>query len=208
MLHCLVPNSRELAPTGTGPLSGVRTVLKDCLAVAGHQSSFGHPRWRETHAAANCDAEIVSRLRHAGAEVVGLVKMDQLAYSIVGNAVEGEPPVNSYDPACFCGGSSSGSASAVAGGMAELGVGTDTGGSIRVPAAACGLFGIRPTHGRLSADGVIPLAASLDVVGFLAADPAPLARALAVSVKAAASGEVERGRFPPAIWRPYAETAV
>lgn len=75
----------------------------------------------------------MARLRRSGAAIVGLTKMDQLAYSIVGNVGEGEAPVNTNDPACFCGGSSSGSASAVAGGLADLGVGTDTCGSIRVP---------------------------------------------------------------------------
>jgi amidase len=175
-----------LDATGAGELSGVRTAVKDCLAIAGHRSSFGHARWRETHDEAPEDAEAVARLRRHGATIVGLTKMDQLAYSIIGNAGEGEPPVNTHDPACFCGGSSSGSASAVAGGLAELGVGTDTGGSIRVPAAACGLFGLRPTHGRVSVQGVIPMARSLDVVGFLARDLLLLAKALAAVAPPAA----------------------
>jgi amidase len=197
MLHCLVPDSRSLDATGAGALSGVRTAVKDCFGIAGHRSSFGHARWRETHAEARDDAEAVARLRRHGATIVGLTKMDQLAYSIVGNAGEGEPPVNTHDPACFCGGSSSGSASAVAGGLAELGVGTDTGGSIRVPAAACGLFGLRPTHGRVSVQGVIPLARSLDVVGFLAKDPLLLARALAATTSlAAAPGPLRRVLHP------------
>jgi amidase len=190
MLHCLVPNSRAYAPTGAGELSGVRAVIKDCIEIAGHTSSFGHPRWRETHEPAARDAPVVAHVRGAGAQIVGLAKLDQLAYSIIGNAGEGEPPVNTFDSECFCAGSSSGSASAVAGGLAELGVGTDTGGSVRVPAAACGLYGLRPTHGRVSSEGVIPLAASLDVVGFLAASTSVLARALAV-----VSGVVEPQPF-------------
>jgi amidase len=185
MLHCLVPGSRPFPATGDGPLSGMRTAVKDCIELAGHTSSFGHARWRETHEPAGRDGDVVARLRSAGAEIVGVAKLDQLAYSIVGNAGEGEPPVNRYDPACFCGGSSSGSASAVAGGLVELGVGTDTGGSVRVPAAACGLYGLRTTHGRVSAEGVIPLARSLDVVGFLAASTEVIRRALEATAVAA-----------------------
>jgi len=177
-LHCFVPDSRPLPATGAGPLSGVGMAVKDMIAVAGHTSSYGHPRWRATHAPADTDAEVLTRLRAAGGAVVGLAKLDQLAYSLTGNVGEGEPPVNPRDPERFCGGSSSGSASAVAGGAAELGVGTDTAGSIRIPAAACGLFSIRPTHGLVPADGVLPLAPSLDTVGFLARDPGLIEAAL------------------------------
>ncbi|MHB8660016.1 MAG: amidase family protein [Solirubrobacteraceae bacterium] len=111
-------------------MSGVRIAVKAALPSPAPRSSFGHPRWRETHDEASHDADVLARLRRHGAAIVGLAKMDQLAYSIIGNVGEGEPSVNTHDPKCFCGGSSSGSASAVAGGLAELGVGTDTGGSI------------------------------------------------------------------------------
>ena len=190
-LHCFVPDSRPLPATGAGPLSGVGMAIKDMIAVAGHTSSYGHPRWRATHAPARAEAEALTRLRAAGGAVAGLAKLDQLAYSLTGNVGEGDPPVNPHDPERFCGGSSSGSASAVAGGAAELGVGTDTAGSIRIPAAACGLFGIRPTHGLVPADGVLPLAPSLDTVGFLARDPGLLARALG----AAAAGPPDAMRL-------------
>jgi amidase len=100
--------------------------------------------------------------------VAGLAKLDQLAYSLIGNAGEGIAPVNSQYPSRFTGGSSSGPAAAVAAGLAGIGLGTDTAGSIRVPAASCGLFGFRPSHGLVCTRGVLPLAPSFDVVGILA----------------------------------------
>ncbi len=179
-LACFTPISAERPPTGTGDLNGVRVAIKDLIAIGGHTSSFGHQRWRETHEPAAVDAPLVSQLRAVGAAVVGTTKMDQLAYSLIGNVGEGEPPKNVFDPDAFCGGSSSGSASAVAGGLADLGVGTDTAGSIRVPAAACGLYGLRPTHGRIDTAGVEALAPSFDVVGLLTRDAGLLGAALAV----------------------------
>ena len=137
--------------------------------IEGHVSSYGHPRWRETHSPSDRTAPVVSRLLNAGASIAGLAKLDQIAWSIIGNASEGIPPLNPAYPDRFTGGSSSGPASAVACGLADVGIGTDTGGSIRVPAAACGLFGLRPTHGRISTDGVLPLAPAFDTVGILPA---------------------------------------
>lgn len=164
-LKCLVPNSVEL-PAGPGSsLRGLSFVVKDLFESKGRVASFGHPTWRETHDPASEDSEVVARIREHGGAILGFTKMDQLAYSLIGNVGEGDLPVNTFDPECFCGGSSSGSASAVAGGVASVGVGSDTAGSIRVPSAACGLFGLRPTHGRISSRGVVPLAPSLDVPG-------------------------------------------
>ena len=158
----------RLPATGRGPLDGVTVAVKDMFAVAGHVSSFGHPRWRATHPPSAETAPAVSRLLAAGASVAGLAKLDQLAYSLIGNAGEGTAPLNSQYPGRFTGGSSSGPAAAVAAGLAGLGLGTDTAGSIRVPAASCGLFGFRPSHGLVCARGVLPLAPSFDVVGILA----------------------------------------
>ena len=179
-LHCYVPTTAALFPTGQGSLSEMSLAVKDLFSVAGHTSSFGHPQWRSTHEPATEHATVVSRLLRAGASVAGLTKMDQLAYSLIGNVGEGEAPINPFDSGCFCGGSSSGSASAVAGGIADLGVGTDTAGSIRVPAAACALFSLRPTHDRIDKEGVIPLAPSLDVVGLMARRPDILTKAMTV----------------------------
>ncbi|MGI9604698.1 MAG: amidase family protein, partial [Acidimicrobiales bacterium] len=152
----------------------------DLYEVAGHTSSFGHPTWRDSHASADATAPAVQALLDAGADLVGLVKMDQLAYSLIGDAGEGDPPLNLTDPRLFCGGSSSGSAAAVAAGMVDFALGTDTAGSVRVPAAVCGVLGIRPTHGAIRADGVLPLASSFDVPGLFAADAGVLADACGV----------------------------
>jgi amidase len=185
-LNCLAPGSVRLEGSADGPLAGTTFVCKDMFAIAGHTSSFGHRRWRETHSPSPTTAPAVDALLGAGARMEGLAKLDQLAYSMIGNAGEGEPPLNPTALDRFCGGSSSGPASAVAGGLCDFGVGTDTGGSIRVPAACCGLFSLRPTHGRLDADGVLPLAPSFDAVGLLARDPTLLRAAFAAMLGAAA----------------------
>ncbi len=167
-LHCFVPNSVEIKGNTKGDLVGSSFVVKDIFAITNHTSSFGNAQWRETHAAENSTAPVVKNFLEAGADLIGQVKMDQLAYSIIGNAGEDEAPVNPLNPECFTGGSSSGSASAVAGGLADFALGTDTVGSIRVPAAACGIYSIRPTHNTIDPTGVIPLAPSFDTVGLMA----------------------------------------
>ncbi len=164
-IGAFVPNSVAVGGSGQGSLQGRTFVAKDLISLRGHQSSFGHERWRSTHAAPSATSPILTRMLDAGADLVGLTKLDQLAYSLIGNVGEGAPPRNALDDRLFCGGSSSGSAAAVAAELADIGLGTDTAGSIRVPAAACGLHSIRPSHGVIESDGVIPLAHSFDVVG-------------------------------------------
>jgi amidase len=177
---CWVPDSVSLPATRPGSLDGLTVAVKDMIAIQGHTSSFGHPRWRATHAPSARTAPAVARLLAAGASVAGLAKLDQLAYSLIGNAGEGAAPLNPQYPDRFTGGSSSGPAAAVAAGAADVGLGTDTGGSIRIPAASCGLFGLRPTHGLISVRGVLPLAPSFDVVGVLARSAGTLSRVLSV----------------------------
>ena len=121
---CWVPDSVSLRATGRGPLDGVTVAVKDMIAVAGHVSSFGHPRWRATHSPGDENAPVLCGLLAAGASVAGLAKLDQLAYSLIGNAGEGLAPLNSRYPGRFTGGSSSGPAAAVAAGLAEAGLGT------------------------------------------------------------------------------------
>lgn len=177
---CLVPTTLALRGSGRGSLLGSSFVAKDLFAVEGHPSSFGHSRWRATHPPSSTTAPVIRDLLDAGADLVGMTKMDQLAYSLIGDVGEGDPPSNPADPSLYCGGSSSGSAAAVAGGLVDFALGTDTAGSVRVPAAACGVLGIRPTHGSISSDGVLPLAPSFDVVGLFATRVATLTDALAV----------------------------
>lgn len=176
----LVPTTRSIAGSGVGPLAGLTFAAKDLFDIDGHVSSFGHPTWRDSHVASSSTSPTISRTLAAGASLVGIAKMDQLAYSLIGNVGEGAPPRNAIDETLFCGGSSSGSAAAVAGGLADFAFGTDTAGSIRVPAAACGLNSLRPTHGAIDPEGVIPLAPSFDVVGILGRRASVIASVLRV----------------------------
>ena len=169
----------DLGPTGSGPLDGVRVAVKDLFDVAGTTTGAGNPTLAEGPPATS-DAAAVVALRHAGATIVAKTATDELAMGMFGvNSHYGTPP-NPAAPARVPGGSSSGSASMVAAGDAELGLGTDTGGSIRVPAAFCGLFGLRPTHGRIDVAGVRPMAPDFDTVGLLAQDLSLLRTAVGV----------------------------
>ena len=155
----------------TGPLAGTTFVAKDLFAVAGHVVGAGQPTWEATHGAAEANAAAVQRLLDAGATLVGRTHTSQMAYSLSGRDTPAGAPVNPAAPGHDTGGSSSGSAAAVAGGLVDLGLGTDTLGSIRVPASYGGIYGWRPTHGLVPLDDVHPLAVSLDTVGLLARDP-------------------------------------
>ncbi|WP_255025036.1 AtzH-like domain-containing protein [Rhodococcus sp. GA1] len=155
------------APRAQGPLAGESIAVKDLYAVAGQRIGAGNPAWL---AEADPEAEhaaAVARLLAAGADIRGIARTDEFAYSLAGaNAHYGTPP-NPKAPHRGSGGSSSGSASAVGLGHATIGLGTDTGGSIRVPAAYQGLFGIRTTHGAVDRAGLLPLAPSFDTVGWM-----------------------------------------
>lgn len=170
-IDCWVSDSFSIKPTGHGELDNKTIAIKDLIDVEGHIASFGNSRWRETHEPSKTTAPIVTNLLNSGGEITGFTKMEQLAYSLIGNVGEGEAPLNSLYPDRFTGGSSSGSAAAVAANIVDIGIGTDTGGSIRVPAACCGLFGLRTTHGLIDKTDVIPLAQSFDVIGMFTKSP-------------------------------------
>lgn len=158
----------------TGPLDGLSFVVKDLIDVAGHVTGAGNPDWAARQRPAVRSAPVVERLLRSGAELVGKTVTDELAFSLEGENEHYGTPINPRAPEHLPGGSSSGSAVAVAAGLADLGLGTDTGGSVRVPASFCGLFGWRPTQGRLPVAGVVPFAPSYDTVGLLARDAARL----------------------------------
>jgi Asp-tRNA(Asn)/Glu-tRNA(Gln) amidotransferase A subunit family amidase len=162
--------------TGTGSLDGETVAVKDLYAVEGHRIGAGNPAWLAHAQPETRHAAVVDRLLGAGASVVGIARTDEFAYSLAGtNAHHGSPP-NPRAPGRLSGGSTSGSATAVATGQATIGLGTDTGGSIRVPAAYQGLWGIRTTHGAVPVDGLLPLAPSFDTVGWLTRDARLLGR--------------------------------
>ena len=176
-LNAFIPHDQvRLAGAPEGPLKGLRFAAKDIFDIAGHVTGCGNPDWLRTHKAAPATAPAVARLLAAGAELVGKTITDELAYSLNGQNFHYGTPVNVNAPGRIPCGSSSGSAAAVAGGAVDFALGSDTGGSVRVPAAVCGIYGIRPSHGRVPIEGVMPLASSFDTVGWFARDPSVLAR--------------------------------
>lgn len=165
------------AGAATGPLAGTLTVTKDLFDVAGQRVAAGNPDWLADAEPAGANAVAVQRWVDAGATIIGISHTDELAFSLSGTNVHYGTPRNPHDPERIPGGSSSGSAAAVAGGLVDYALATDTGGSTRVPASYSGLFGIRTTHGRVPMTGVVPLAPRFDTVGVLASSGAMLERA-------------------------------
>jgi amidase len=149
---------------------GPRLAVKDCIDVAGSVTSVGCAVIAARGAKATKDAKVVADAKRGGARLVGKTNLTELCWSAVGTNAHFGTPVNPLAPDRVPGGSSSGSAVAIANGEADVAFGTDTGGSIRVPAACCGITGLKTTWGRVSTDGVYPLAPSLDTVGWLGTD--------------------------------------
>lgn len=163
-----------------GRLAGTTFVAKDLFSVVGRVTGAGQPTWAASHPPAEANAPAVQRLLDDGADLVGRTHTTEMAYSLSAVDVRAGMPRNPAFPDRDPGGSSTGSAVAVAAGRADLGLGTDTLGSIRVPASYGAIFGWRPTHGLVPQEAVHPLAVSLDTVGLLARDPVLLHRAAAV----------------------------
>jgi amidase len=162
--------------SGTGPLAGCTMAVKDVYDIAGHRTGNGNPVWLKTHPAAEQTASSVRRLLDAGARMVGKTHTDELAYSLNGENMHYGTPTNPKAPGRIPGGSSSGSAAAVSGGLVDFALGTDCGGSVRLPASYGGIYGIRTSHGLIPADGIVPLAASFDTVGWFARTPKMMRR--------------------------------
>lgn len=171
-----VENNATLDGAAAGPLAGLAFAAKDCFDIEGVRTGFGQPDWLRTHAPARATAVAVTRVLGAGADLVGKVHCDELCYSLTGENVHYGTPDNISAPGRVPGGSSNGSAAAVAAGLVDFALGTDCGGSIRIPASYCGLYGLRPTWGRVPTDGVVPFGPSFDVVGWLARDAGILMR--------------------------------
>ncbi|MBI3301873.1 MAG: amidase [Deltaproteobacteria bacterium] len=163
-----------------GRLSDLTFAAKDIFDIAGHVTGGGNPDWKASHAPAERTAWAVRVLVDAGATMVGKTITDELTRGIFGENAHYGTPVNPRAPGRVPGGSSSGSAAAVAGGLVDFALGSDTGGSVRVPASFCGLYGLRPTHGRIPLDGVLLQAPSYDTVGWFARDADIFARVGAV----------------------------
>ena len=159
-----------------GPLSDLTFAAKDIFDVVGSVTGGGNPDWKATHEAATHTAWVVSALVAAGATMVGKTITDEITRGIFGENAHYGTPLNPRAPGRVPGGSSSGSASAVAGGLVDFALGSDTGGSVRVPSSFCGLYGLRPTHGRIPLDGILLQAPSYDTIGWFARDADLFAR--------------------------------
>ena len=172
-----VPGQRAiLPPTGSGSLDGLTFAVKDLIDVAGVRTGGGNPDWLVSQAIAINSAPAVHALFAAGATLRGKTITDELAFSLEGVNAHYGTPINPACPDRIPGGSSSGSAVAVAAGLVDVALGTDTGGSVRVPSSFTGVFGFRPTHGAVSLEGVVPFAPSYDTIGWFARDADRLAR--------------------------------
>ena len=165
-----------LAGAASGPLAGLEFGAKDVFDVADHKSACGSPEWLASHAPAETTASALQSLLDAGANLAGKTHTDELTYSLMGENAHYGTPVNVNAPGRIPGGSSSGSAAAVAGNLVDFAIGTDCGGSVRLPASFCGIYGFRPSHGRIALDGCMPLASSFDTFGWFAHDAGTLAR--------------------------------
>ncbi len=173
-----------------GPLAGLTFAAKDLFDVRGTVTGSGNPDWARTHAPARRSAWVVERLLAAGATLVGKTITDEISLGLLGiNRFHGTP-INPRAPDLVPGGSSSGSASAVAGGLVDTALGTDSGGSVRTPASFTGIYGLRPTHGRIPVDGMATQSPTFDTAGFFARDAATFAKVGAVLLEAPVAGEL------------------
>ncbi|WP_349744670.1 amidase [Roseateles cavernae] len=199
--HAFVPYPEAPVPhAATGPLAGLTFAVKDLFDVAGYPTGGGNPIVLARSGIKSRTAPTVQKLLDAGARFVGKTVTDELAFSMNGNNAHFGAPINGAAPERISGGSSSGSASAVSNGLCDFALGTDTGGSVRAPASHCGLYGLRPSHGRISLEGALDLAPSLDTCGFFARDAAVMARVADVLLGQDLSPTPTRLLWPHELW--------
>lgn len=176
-VNAFIPGPRtDIAGAPGGPLSGLSFAVKDLYDIAGVVTSYGNPDWARTHPPAAGTATCVRDLLAAGADLKGKTKTVELAYGLTGENVWHGTPTNPAAPDRFPGGSSCGSAAAVAARMVDFAMGSDTGGSVRIPASYCGIYGIRPSWGAVALTGARALGPSFDTGGWFAARASILRR--------------------------------
>jgi amidase len=177
-----VPHDIEAPITGSasGPLAGLTAAVKDLYDVAGSRTGGGSPEWLAAQAPARAHAAAVAKILAAGATVTGKTICDEFFFSGSGISAHYGTPTNVRAPGRIPGGSSSGSAAAVGAAACDFALGSDTGGSVRMPASYCGVYGLRPTHGRIDLAGAMAMAPSFDVGGFFANAPGVMRRVGAV----------------------------
>ncbi|CAN7224555.1 amidase [Variovorax paradoxus] len=201
--HAFVPYPDAPVPHApTGPLADLRFAAKDLFDVAGYPTGGGSPIVLAMSGIKTRTAPTVQKLLDAGARFAGKTVTDELAFSMNGNNAHFGAPINGAAKDRITGGSSSGSASAVSSGLCDFALGTDTGGSVRAPANHCGLYGLRPTHGRVSLEGALDLAPSLDTCGWFARDIGTFARVADVLLGADTAALPARVRLlrPEDVW--------
>ena len=194
------PPLRRLESSPAAPLAGLTVGVKDNFDIAGAITGSGNPEYAADHPPARETALVVDRLLDAGAIITGKTQMDELAYSLMGLNARYGAPLNPAAPDRAPGGSSSGSAVATASGQVEIGLGTDTGGSVRLPASFCGLFGWRSSHGLIPATGLVPLAPSYDTTGFFTRDLATMRRVMTLFTASVPKPETFDIWLPADLW--------
>lgn len=201
--HAFVPYPDVPVPHApTGPLADLSFAAKDLFDVSGYPTGGGNPIVLAMSGIKSRTAPTVQKLLDAGARFTGKTVTDELAFSMNGNNAHFGAPINGAAKDRITGGSSSGSASAVSSGLCDFALGTDTGGSVRAPANHCGLYGLRPTHGRVSLEGALDLAPSFDTCGWFARDIGTFARVADVLLGADTPALPERVRLlgPDDVW--------
>jgi amidase len=185
-----VPHDLEASIAGArgGPLSGLTAAVKDMYDIVGAPTGGGSPEWLSAQKPATVHAAAVANILDAGATVIGKTVCDEFFYSITGANAHYGTPANLRAPGRLPGGSSAGSAAATAAGVCDFALGSDTGGSVRVPASFCGIYGLRPTHGRIDLSGAMPMSPSFDAAGWFAAAPGVFRKIGPVLLEGAGNG--------------------
>ena len=170
---CFVPHDlvKPLEGAPTGPLAGLTAVVKDMYDIGGERTGCGSPEWLASHPPATRNSTPIDKILDAGATIIGKTVCDEYFYSVSGANAHYGTPVNARAPGRLPGGSSAGSAAACGAGLCDFALGSDTGGSVRVPASFNGIYGLRPTHERIEHKGVVDMAPSFDVPGWFASTP-------------------------------------
>ena len=192
---CFVPHDLKAPIEGAadGPLAGLSAVVKDMYDIAGYVAGCGNPEWLATHQPAARHCPPVQKILDAGTTITGKTVCDEFFYSVTGANAHYGTPVNLRAPGRLPGGSSAGSAAACGAGLCDFALGSDTGGSVRIPASFNGIYGLRPTHERIAHQGVADMAPSFDVPGWFAATPGVFRKVGAVLLDdQRVAGKIER----------------
>lgn len=189
-----------LKALSSGKLDGLKFAVKDVYHIKDYKNTAGNPKWLETHSSSDKTARALTMLLEEGATLSGITITDELMFSLNGENIHYGTPVNPIDKKRIPGGSSSGSAVAVAAGIVDFSIGTDTGGSVRLPSSYCGVYGMRPSHNDVPIGQVIPLAPSFDTVGWMARDLETLVKVGDVLLPKATTPKIDKILLEEQCW--------